>query len=137
MARYGRRLVLLMRIVGSVTLLATVAVFMPRSWMAACHAWLGMGAFPDAPVVEYLARSLSAFYAVLGGLLWVASADPRRHSRVITYLALTGVVFAALIFLIDLQIGLPAFWTWCEGPIVLILGVAILWLQRKARPEYF
>ena len=37
--------------------------------MAACHEAMGLGPFPDAPIVEYLARSVSAYYAMLGGLL--------------------------------------------------------------------
>jgi hypothetical protein len=47
------------------------AVFVPLSWMDATHRWLGLGEMPTAPVVEYLARSVSAFYAVLGALCLV------------------------------------------------------------------
>ena len=69
MARYERSFKLFLRVVGTVALLAVVAVVMPYSWMDAVHQRLGMGKLPPEPIVGYLARSTSAFYAMLGGLL--------------------------------------------------------------------
>ena len=66
MTKSDKVLVLLLRIVGVGALFALVAVFMPVSWMAATHRWLGLGEMPTGPIVEYLARSLSAFYAIMG-----------------------------------------------------------------------
>ena len=61
-------LVVLLRCLGVGSLFALVPVVMPFSWMAATHRWLGLGEMPTGPVVEYLARSLSAFYALFGAL---------------------------------------------------------------------
>ena len=66
MTKSDKVLVILLRFGGVIALFALVAVFMPLSWMAATHRWLGLGEMPTGPVVEYLARSLSAFYAFLG-----------------------------------------------------------------------
>ena len=126
-------LVVLLRCVGTVTCLAIVAVFMPRSWMAAIHEWLGMGRFPDAAIVEYLARSLSAFYVILGGLLWLSSTDVRRYATLLTYLGVVTIAFAVVIFVVDLRAGMPWFWAAFEGPVVLCLGAAILLLQAAAK----
>ncbi len=68
MTKTDKALVLLLRIVGVGSLFALVAVVMPTSWMAATHRWLGRGEMPTGPVVEYLARDLSAFYASPGTL---------------------------------------------------------------------
>ena len=62
------------------SLFALVPVVMPWSWMAATHRWLGLGEMPTTPVVEYLARSLSAFYALVGALC-LAMASDLRHKR--------------------------------------------------------
>lgn len=51
--------ILLLRIVGSVSLLAVFFAIMPYSWMNVIHEWLGMGQLPNEPVVGYLARSTS------------------------------------------------------------------------------
>ena len=75
MTKSDKALVILLRFVGVGALFALVAVFMPFSWMAATHRWLGLGEMPTGPVVEYLARSLSAFYAVMGALCLVVAAD--------------------------------------------------------------
>jgi hypothetical protein len=60
MTRADKALVILLRILGVSALSALVAVFMPLSWLAATHRWLGRPEMPAAPVVEYLARSVSA-----------------------------------------------------------------------------
>lgn len=92
----GQRFVrFLLRYIGGVSLLAVIAVFMPFSWMDAVHRYLGMGPLPAEPFVGYLARSLSAFYALLGGLLWVLSFDLHRHRAALSSL---GVAFILLQF---------------------------------------
>jgi hypothetical protein len=126
---------LFLRIYGCVTGLAVVAVFMPRAWMAACHAWLGLGPFPEGPIVEYLARSLSAFYAMTGGLMWLASFGVRRHAGLIAYLGIAGVLFAPVLFAIDLHAGMPVFWTFWEGSVVLASSLAILVLLARVRRQ--
>jgi hypothetical protein len=68
MRKADKVLAILLRSLGVSALFALVAVFMPMSWMAATHRWLGLGEMPTAPVVEYLARSVSAFYALFGAL---------------------------------------------------------------------
>ena len=52
MTRADKALVFLLRFVGVGALFALVAVFMPVSWMAATHRWLGLGEMPTGPVVE-------------------------------------------------------------------------------------
>ncbi len=58
MTKSDKVLVILLRIVGVGSLFALVAVFMPSSWMAATHRWLGLGEMPTGPVVEYLAKEI-------------------------------------------------------------------------------
>ena len=59
-----------LRVLGTSSLTAVLFVFAPHSWMDGIHQWLGLGKLPESPVVGYLARSTSAFYAMLGGLFW-------------------------------------------------------------------
>src|SRR5262245_48226303 len=91
MTTSGKALVLLLRLAGVSALFALVAVFMPFSWMVATHRWLGLGEMPDGPVVEYLARSVSAFYALFGALFLVVASDPERYRPVVRFL---GVALA-------------------------------------------
>ena len=80
---WERTLVLWLRACAVLVGLALLAVAMPTSWMAAIHRWLGLGEFPAGPIVPYLARSLSAFYAMFGALMWVVSTDVRRLAPVL------------------------------------------------------
>ena len=122
---------LFLRILGTAALLALVAVVMPYSWMNATHQWLGMGQLPAEPIVGYLARSTSAFYALLGGLFWVASFDLQRHKLVLCYLGIVIIIFGAALLIIDLLEGMPLYWSFTEGPINVGFGVVILALSYR------
>ncbi len=131
MTKQERFLKLLLRIIGSVALVAIIAVIMPYSWMNAVHRWLGMGELPDQPIVGYLARSASAFYALLGGLFWVVSFDLHRHKVVLCYLSIVIVIFGAALFVIDLLEGMPLYWSFTEGPFNVGFGIVILVLSYR------
>jgi len=135
MSRAERALTLILRLTGAVCMLALVAVVMPRRWMAVTHDWLGVGTFPDGPIVVYLARSLSAFYAILGGALWVVASDVRRFAPLLVYKALTGLAFGVMLLIVDISVGMPWHWTLQEGPYVLIFSAAILLLLRRVVKE--
>lgn len=119
-----------LRVVGSVAMLAVFAVVMPYSWMDAIHQGLDMGSLPAAPVVGYLARSTSAFYAILGGLLWVLSFDLKRYQPILTYLGVVTVLFGITLWCVDFAEGMPPFWRNGEGPINIFLGAVIFWGSR-------
>jgi hypothetical protein len=116
---------------GSVSMLALVAVVMPYSWMNAVHKWLGMGTLPDEPIVGYLARSTSGFYALLGGLAWVVSFDLVRHRQVLCYLGAVTIMFGVILLVVDLLEGMPLWWTMGEGPADTGIGVVILVLSYR------
>lgn len=120
----------ILRFFGTTSLFALIFVAAPRSWMISIHAGLGMGAMPDAPVVWYLARSTSAFYALLGGLFWLLSFDPPRHRSVLLYLGSALAAFGVALATFDWAEGLPLLWRVWEGPFVIALGLTILSLSR-------
>ena len=112
-------------------LLALVFVVAPRAWMEDIHAALGLGVFPDTPIVWYLARSTSAFYAMMGGLYWLASFDMGRQRRLLLFLGWWTVVLGVMLCGIDLWVGLPLSWTLSEGPVVILMGLALLYLISR------
>jgi hypothetical protein len=126
-----RTLVWLLRLVGTSSLLALVFVLVPYETMDSIHRWLGMGELPRVPVVGYLSRSLSGFYALLGGLLWLASFDLVRHRQVLLYLGAVSVAFGIALFAIDWVERLPLFWRVWEGPFVTTFGIVVFVLARK------
>lgn len=126
-----RWLVILLRIAGPLMLLAFGAIFLPTEWMAASHRRLGLGEFPASSLVEYLTRSVSALYAIHGGLYLVIASNLRRYAGVLTYVACANVVFGVLMVGIDLKARLPWYWTLAEGPPVAAFGVLLLGMLRK------
>jgi hypothetical protein len=135
MAKQDRLFKLFLRIIGTAALLALVAVVIPYSWMNTIHQWLGLGRLPDQPVVGYLARSTSAFYAFFGGLLWLVSFDLRRHRPVLCYIGAATILFGITLFAVDLIEGLPLYWSLFEGPINTVFGVVILTYSYRMGTE--
>jgi hypothetical protein len=133
MTKSDKVLVILHRYLGGIPgLLALVPVFMPFSWMVDTHRWLGLGEMPTGPIVEYLARSLSAFYALVGALCLVMASDLDRYRPLVRFfgvcLALLGIVFTG----VDLAAGMPWWWTVIEGPGAVPVGGLVYYLARSS-----
>lgn len=123
-------LIWFLRLLGLMTVAALGAVFLPTAWMAAAHSWLGLGAFPESPLTDYLARSLSLFYALIGVLLLMMAGDVERFRPLIVYAGRGSIAAGAIMLWIDLHAGMPFWWTWHEGPAAALCGIVILWLVR-------
>src|SRR5262249_47640776 len=111
----ARALVLLLRAWGLVELAALLAVIMPRTWIAATHVWLGLGEWPEASIVIYLARIASLLYALHGALLLFAASDVERHGRLIKFLGMVALLQSFLQMAICQTAGLPAWWTYGDN----------------------
>jgi len=125
-------LTLYLRLVGTVAGLAAMGAVMPLSWMDAIHRAIGMGALPDGPIVEYLARSTSSFYALLGALLWMVSFDLVRYHLLVRRLGMAIIALGLLLLWTDIMAGMPWYWQAIEGPANIVLGTIILWAARKS-----
>ena len=132
MTRKDKVLVFLLRLVGVGSLFALIPVLMPMSWMAATHRWLGLGEMPTDPVVEYLARDLSAFYALVGALLLVMASDLERYRPLVRFFALAFIVLSILFTGVDLAAGMPWWWSASEGPGGVGFGALLFVLARPA-----
>jgi hypothetical protein len=135
MAERDRFFKLFLRVIGTAALFALVAVVMPYSWMNAIHPRLGMGTLPSEPIVGYLARSTSAFYALLGALLWVVSFDLVRHRLILRFLGVAIIVFGGILLIVDFVEGMPLWWSLWEGPINMAFGTIILILSNRLARE--
>jgi hypothetical protein len=124
-------IVIIMRVIGVSGLFAIPAIFLPYSWMNAIHDYVGLGELPNAPIVSYLARSLSAFYAIVSTITLFISSDIRRYRSFVKLWAIIVTVIGFVLLGIDVIAGMPTSWTVSEGPPTIATGLLVLWLQRK------
>ncbi len=136
MKKTERALKLLLRIVGIVSLSAIIAVFMPYSWLVR-GVELAEPGTEVGVLVSYLARLLSAFYVLLGGMMVVFSSDVRRYAGAIRLVALWSLM-AVVGFVIyggpALVKGGFGWFIWFVASDVAFgftFAVAILLLQRR------
>jgi hypothetical protein len=120
-----RLLVFLLRLAGTITVMAFLAMLLPVEWMVSTHRWLGLGEFPRMPVVDYLARSVAALYGFHGALLLIISRDPIKHLTIVRFVACMNVLFGLMIIAIDVHAGMPLLWTLAEGPPIIAFGFVI------------
>lgn len=118
---------------GVMTLLALPAVFLPQAAMDAIHRSLGLGPLPEGPIVLYLARSLSAFYAAFGVLTLLLATDVERYAPLVTWWGVIAIVFGTLLIGIDLTAGMPIDWMLGEVMFTICAGIAVLLLQRQGQ----
>jgi hypothetical protein len=127
-------LVFLLRCGAVLTGSAFLAVFLPVDWMASTHRWLGLGEFPRAPIVDYLARSVAAFYGFHGVLLFLISTDVVRFRPLVWYVAVMNVLLGVTLLAIDVHAGLPAYWIALEGPPVIVIGLLVAFFNWRLVP---
>jgi len=125
-----RLLAWFLRFEAAVETLAFVAVVMPHAWMAIAHRWLGLGELPDAPLLDYMIRSVSFLYGLHGVLLWILATDTVRFRPLIIYAAVSYLASAVVFTLIDLRNEMPWWWTASEVGSVLCYGLLLGWLLR-------
>ncbi|MDB5310027.1 MAG: hypothetical protein JWO38_4229 [Gemmataceae bacterium] len=121
----------LLRLIGGVELCAIPFILFPAPWMDAVHdRVLGLGPLPDGPVVEYMARSLSALYAVHGAVIFRLSFDLPRFRPLVGFLGWLHVLLGMAVLGTDFTAGLPWYWVGVEGPVIAAGGGMILVLTR-------
>lgn len=123
-----------MGLIGCGLMVATLAVFLPRSTMAMVHRWLGLGEFPDGPITIYLARSTSLLYAIHGGLMLFVSLDIKRYWPLVSVFGWLHVAIGIAMFWIDWTAPMPIYWIAGEGIPIALAGLLILWCWRRASP---
>ncbi len=128
MTRRERRIVTAIQVTAVLEILAAVAIVAPFDWINALHQWLLESEMPDDPITIYLARALSLFYVMNGGMVLYATLDVDRYRPLIRLWAWLMVGAGFVLFGIDSAAGLPAFWTWGESLFPIIFGGLVLWL---------
>ena len=121
----------LLRLAGSIEILAFIAVVMPRSWMEVTHAWLGMGTMAEGPLIMFMIRQASYTYGMHGVSMWVLASDPVRFRLLILLNAIAYLLAGPVFFLIDYTSGMPSWWTAGDAWGCGVLGIAIVLLNSK------
>ena len=123
----------LLRASGAVELLAFVAVVMPRSWMEASHAWLGLGVMPEGPLLMFMIRQASYVYGMHGVSLFILASDVERFRPLVVLNAISFLLAGPVFFLIDYTAGMPLWWTLGDAAACGSFGAALLFLTSRSQ----
>jgi hypothetical protein len=112
-------------------ILSFVSVVMPRAWMEASHAWLGLGEMPDGPVIMFMIRQASYAYGMHGVSLWILASDVVRFRPLIQFNGISFLLAGPVFFLIHYHSGMPWYWTISDSFACAAFGAALLLLDRR------
>jgi len=122
--------------VGAALVTALPFVFLPRAWHAAIHEeWIGLGPYPEGPIIDYLVRSVSAVYALSGLFCWLVATDLHRYRPMVAFLGATSVAWGVLMTTVDVRLGLPWWWILGEGVAAIVLGVILVAMERWVKSQ--
>ena len=122
-----------LRLVGAVEVLAFGAVVMPRAWMDASHAGMGLAEMPRGPVFDSVMRQVSFTYGLHGVALWFIAADVVRYRPLVILSAFGYLLTFPVFVLIDRAVGMPWYWAAGNGGSCLLVGavlLGLLWAER-------
>lgn len=124
----------MLRLIGAIICLSFFAIFLPSQWMNTIHEWVGLGQLPKAPIVEYLARTISAMYFAHGLVILFVSFDVRRYWMFVGLIGIINIMLGSTFLLTDLKAEMPWVWTISEGPPIILGGIIllILWSLGKS-----
>lgn len=126
-----RFFIIFLKVCGITALFAIIFVFAPYKLMNSIYRLMEIGEMPSQPIVGYLARSTSWFYAVLGGLILITASDLKRYRVILLYIGIIQILFGLIIFGIDYFEGMPHYWTAVEGSSNLIIGLIIFYYSKR------
>ena len=130
-----KSLIIILRVSGIMLIMAFAGVIMPYDMMAKVHQQIGLGHFPQLPILDYLARSVSLFYIMHGIIVLYISFNLLRYLQFLKLLCYLGLGFGMALFIIDINAPMPANWAFGEGPIIILLNllvyILVLRIQKK------
>lgn len=125
-----------LRFDGLVLCCAVFAIALSDARMSEMHQGMGMGPLPEGALVSYLTRTVSGLYFLRGALVLLCSTDVLRYLPIVKLLGWGNLAFGVFVLVLDLRLGMPAFWTWMEGPSVIAIGAVLLALAAQVQRDH-
>ena len=85
----------------------------------------------DAPLVQYMTRSMSLLYAVMGASYWFMSCDVQRYLPLLRFTIPCTLAFDVAVIALDVWIPMPITWIVGESIVIVAWTVALWWLVRR------
>ncbi len=116
----------LLRLGGTIEMLAFCAVVLPLELMERAHSGIGMGPMPQGTLVEFMIRQASFCYGMHGILMWVLSFDVQRFEPLVQLIGWTFLIYGPVFAWIEWKSGAPWWWTTFDPIACSALGLGIL-----------
>lgn len=126
-----RPITVCLRLLAILQILTGGIAVMPIAWIAAWHAWLGLGHLPDDPFLRYVVRGGAFVQGVIGILIWVIASDVVRYRPLVLTVGGIYLVSGPAFYIIDSTAGMPLFWCVVDGASCFTTGSVLLALMPR------
>lgn len=129
-----RPITICLRLLAILQILTAGIALMPMTWIAAWHAWLGLGSLPDDAFLRYVVRGGAFVQGAIGVLIWAIASDVIRYRPLVLTVGGIYVVSGPVFYFIDSTAGMPPFWGATDGAACFLIGSIILALTPRKAP---
>ena len=120
-------------IAGVLCLLSVLGMFLPVSTWESMTEFFGIGSFPDAPLVEYAVRLMSATYVAVGVYLIILALNPMKYGIMVPFTGLAAVFLGVACALTGFAVKMPNLWFLGDSVPCIVLGILIIVFWRLAK----
>jgi hypothetical protein len=128
-----------LRFLAICELLIFSITFMPESWLASFHAWLGLGHLPDSVFLRYIIRGATLCQGAIGAALWIMASDVTRYRPLVIATAIALVAASPCFLIIDTVSGMPLAARIWDCTACFLAGTTLLalclWPSRQTSPQ--
>src|SRR4051812_16413467 len=122
-----------LRFLASLQMLTAGVTIMPLEWIAAWHAWVGLGVMSHDPMLRYVVRGGGFVQGGIGVLLWIMAGDVTRYRPLILATAGIYLIAGPAFYLIESIAHMPRFWCVLDSASCLAVGAILLALCLRSR----
>ena len=126
-----RPITICLRLLAILQILTAGIALMPMTWIAAWHAWVGLGHLPDHAFLRYVVRGGAFVQGAIGVLIWVIATDVVRYRPLVLTVGGIYLVSGPAFYFIDSTAGMPPFWGMMDGAACFLTGSILLALTPR------
>ena len=124
-----------LRFLAICELLIFSITFMPESWLASFHAWLGLGHVPSSVFLRYILRGATLCQGAIAATLWIMAPDVARYRPLVIATAVAPIAASPSFYVIDTLSGMPLAARIWDCTACFLAGVTLLMLCLWPSPS--
>lgn len=114
-------------------MVGVIGVILPISAWQSFIDFFGLGPMPEAPIIGYLVRLMSALFVGIGVFFAILALNPTKYQILVPFSGVAAVILGLICGITGFVEKLPNLWFLGDALTALVLGALILFFWKKAK----